>query len=268
MLRRLLNRHSQVCVPEETKFIPEVYEPFMRFVQQGRYQAAVDLINRQPIVRRWDVHPSAEEIASCEGNNAYARAIDVVMTKKANKHDKRYWGEKTPSYIRELPLLNRIFPRARFIHLHRDGRDVALSVTPLKWGPNNVYASARWWRQAIRAWEDARPLLGNRALETSYETFVHAPARELRAICEFLDLPHEAQMLQGMEIRKDRCKRWRNKFHMSVRERELFEYAAGDTLEQLGYERSVEAPSVSAGLRWFALLDDLYKQMSNRILRR
>ena len=39
------------------------------------------------------------------------------------------WGDKTPMYMQNLHLLERLFPDALFVHLIRDGRDAATVVS-------------------------------------------------------------------------------------------------------------------------------------------
>ena len=70
-------------------------------------------------------------------------------------HGKPLAGEKTPDYARNLPLLHSLFPWAKFVHLIRDGRNVALST--LEWanegkGPGRIglwqeepVAVCSWW---------------------------------------------------------------------------------------------------------------------------
>ena len=55
------------------------------------------------------------------------QAIAAVFEAYAAERGKRRWGDKTPLYMQHLPLLERLFPSARFVHLIRDGRDAALS---------------------------------------------------------------------------------------------------------------------------------------------
>ncbi len=87
-------------------------------------------------------------------------------------------GEKTPDYVLHLSLLNRLLPNSRFVHIIRDGRDVALSVldwgTPSKgpgkldlWEYEPVGICALWWHRFVaigrrRGCRSSRePLLGS-----------------------------------------------------------------------------------------------------------
>ena len=41
--------------------------------------------------------------------------------------------------------LSELFPESRFVHLVRDGRDVALSIREMSWGPSRTPALAEFW---------------------------------------------------------------------------------------------------------------------------
>ena len=47
----------------------------------------------------------------------------------ADAQGKPRWGDKTPAYMLAVQRIGRTLPESRFIHLIRDGRDVALSQT-------------------------------------------------------------------------------------------------------------------------------------------
>ena len=51
-----------------------------------------------------------------------------LFEKNAAGEGKLRWGDKTPYYVLHMPMLLGRFPGAQFIHLIRDGRDVALSL--------------------------------------------------------------------------------------------------------------------------------------------
>jgi hypothetical protein len=46
----------------------------------------------------------------------------------AQRHGRGFWIERSGSSIEYLPALAAAFPEARFLHLHRDGRETALSM--------------------------------------------------------------------------------------------------------------------------------------------
>ena len=71
------------------------------------------------------------------------------------KTSARRWVEMTPPNVEHVSDLLRVYPDARFVHVYRDGRDVACSVAPLDWGPKEPLAAVRWWeRQMRRAMQD------------------------------------------------------------------------------------------------------------------
>jgi len=55
------------------------------------------------------------------------------------------WVEMTPPNAKAADALCRMFPRARIVHMVRDGRDVAASVARRTWGPNDVPSALGWW---------------------------------------------------------------------------------------------------------------------------
>jgi hypothetical protein len=55
------------------------------------------------------------------------------------------WVEMTPPNAKAADALCRMFPRARIVHMVRDGRDVAASVARRPWGPNDVASALVWW---------------------------------------------------------------------------------------------------------------------------
>ena len=84
-------------------------------------------------------------------------------------------GEKTPDNIRHLALLRTIFPRARFIHLVRDGRDCAISG----WF-HNQRSSPEWIRGKFPT------------LASYVDLFAREWARDLGEAGEFADRNPEA----------------------------------------------------------------------------
>jgi hypothetical protein len=119
---------------------------------------------------------------------------------------------KTPDDIRFLEFLAALFPDACYVHICRDGRDVALSYVAKKgrWFPRHdgrggvdFFTMLRRWH----AWESkARRILaggGVSSLCLRYEDLVTRPEAEVRRLCDFLGLPFEPAMLRFAEADLD-----------------------------------------------------------------
>ena len=79
--------------------------------------------------------------------------------------------------------------------LVRDGRDVALSIMGVPFGPNNAWAAARSWAAAVRQGRAAAARYPGRVLEIRYEDLVSKPEETVGAVCGFLDLEYSPDML-------------------------------------------------------------------------
>jgi Sulfotransferase family len=181
-------------------------------------------------------------------------------------------GNKTPAYIRRMLDLHALWPEAKFVHIIRDGRDVCLSILNWKkadhivgryasWEEDPVSTTALWWERKVRkAREDGAALGPALYHETLYEDLVEDPERECNRLCEFLGVPYDDAMIRFHEGRErvepgrgaksawlrvtSGLRDWRTE--MCTGDVERFEAAAGDLLEELGYERAVPNPSSEA----------------------
>jgi hypothetical protein len=104
---------------------------------------------------------------------------------------KRYFGDSTPVNIMQADLINQLLPRSKFIHVIRDGRDVASSVVRENWGPNEHFAALDWWKKRIATGQVALSKIKNEnKLEIRIEDLViHHREATLEKIKVFLDLP-------------------------------------------------------------------------------
>jgi hypothetical protein len=184
-------------------------------------------------------------------------------------------GNKTPAYVRSIPTFHALWPDAKFVHIIRDGRDVCMSILNWKkaertagryasWEEDPVSTTALWWERKVRkAREDGAALGPGLYHEMLYEDLVDDPERECKRLCEFLGVAYDDAMIRFAEgktktdlpnARKTPKKAWlpitsglRNwRTEMPVKDVERFEAAAGDLLEELGYERAVPNPSSEA----------------------
>ena len=65
------------------------------------------------------------------------------------KKDAIYFGDSTPVNMMHADQIHKLFPEARFINVLRDGRDVAISISKERWGPNDPYEALSWWANRV-----------------------------------------------------------------------------------------------------------------------
>lgn len=101
------------------------------------------------------------------------------------------WIDTTPRNLEDSPRILRLFPEARFVHMLREGRDTALSLTQQVWGPNEPIEALRWWADRLeRAWLSSRDLPETAVLRVHLEDLVvHARDQTLARTLDFLSLP-------------------------------------------------------------------------------
>jgi hypothetical protein len=126
-----------------------------------------------------------------------AGLISRVYRQTSGMGDKARWGDKTPIYALDIPQLTVVFPKAKFIHLIRDARDVAISIRNAGWLDGNLRRICRMWSNFTSdAARYGRPLGQDKYLEVFYEDLVDDTSGELRRICEFLGEEFESNMLE------------------------------------------------------------------------
>jgi hypothetical protein len=268
LLRMMLDAHPDLTIPPETHFVPDL-------IKAARQEDATpeSALAAMKSAREWgDFGFSDEEMLG------RLRALDkiepgpVVRTfydAYMEQQGKPRWGEKTPTYVQKMKLIQRAIPEARFVHVIRDGRDVALSVldrTVRDLTAGDV--AKRWQKKITKAREDSPKL--DHYMEIRYEDLILDTERVLRKVAEFCELPWDDAMLdyhersgerlqemaralpgdgraQELSVERrmathamttkppsaDRVARWRTQ--MSAEQRAEFEAVAGDLLAQLGY---------------------------------
>ena len=246
LLRDLLRSHPRISIPPESHFIPRFFAAWGDPGSAREAEALARRILSMRTICRWELDLEPTDFASCR---SFAEIVETLFGEFARVDGKPRWGDKTPAQVESLPTLDALFPEARFVHICRDGRDVAVSWSAKSFSPGNVYRSAAAWRRLVLAGRRDGAALGERYHELRYETLLEHPSETMRAVCEFLGESYteamtqrakrtvaygEKQMAQPPEIEAGAGSRWKRE--MPLAERAIVESVAGDLLGELGYE--------------------------------
>ncbi|MGA9798326.1 MAG: sulfotransferase [Terriglobales bacterium] len=272
LLRFMLDSHPCLAIPPETGFLAWPLHWLTMFAPRESLFRAV---TRLPFksgpwadfglgAREFRQHlRQVEPFDLGEGLRTFYRLY-------AEQQNKIRYGDKTPLYCKHMKSIAGFLPEAHFLHIIRDGRDVALSLRTMPFAPaKDIPALAVYWRKLIQKARRTRSQCGA-YMEVRYESLVQDPAAVLRSICSFIKLDFDVAMLRYWERSAERLREhrsrvtignrvlvtheqrmfqqrltleapevrrifdWKNK--MTLAERAQFLRVAGDLLQELGYE--------------------------------
>jgi hypothetical protein len=169
--------------------------------------------------------------------------------------------DKNPAYTFQIELIHSLIPNAKFIHLIRDGRDTAVSMTAankkIGYGPDNIIKASETWVSYVRAAQVAKKFQGQ-YLEVRYEDLLDHGEETLRSVFDFCALPitsnkigeiiveHDFNLMKSKRqhaddrakthpafYRKGKAGNWQEE--LTSVQKYLVDRTAGDLLIELGY---------------------------------
>lgn len=272
LLRLMLDAHPDLAIPPETSFVVAA-AALEGSAGDLRARFLETITAYPPNAPNWQDFGLARE-ALAEAVQALepftvADGLRAFYRLYAQRFGKPRWGEKTPDYSLHIGTIAALLPEARFVHLIRDGRDVAASWRQQWFSPGHeAEVLARAWAERVQAARSAGAGCAHYT-EVFYEDLVARPETVMRRLCEFLDLRWSSQLLSHQERAPRRLEEhrarvaldgsvivshaqrlrqqrrtmerpgtgrigsWREE--MSKEEVQRFERVAGSLLSQLGY---------------------------------
>jgi Sulfotransferase family len=202
MLRLMLDAHPDLALPPETYFITRAQKQWRAAKRKPGANQVDTFIDSVVGHKRWpDFHLDADDFAARVRERDPKRLGDgvrIFYEMYAEKIGKPRWGDKTPFYVRKMDVIHGVLPEARFVHLIRDGRAVALSIKDLWFGPDTIEDCAEFW---VARLDEARGQAQElpHYLEVIYEDLVRDPEPNLRRIAEFIEVPFDERMVRYYE---------------------------------------------------------------------
>lgn len=190
LLRIILDSHPTLAIPSETVFIPAALrqyaghnltrERFYTLLAECPWWGDFHLDNAEFRARLNRVEPFS-----------VSDGIRCFYQTYAERFGKARWGDKTPAYNLCMSTIDRFLPEAHFIHLIRDGRDVALSNNAR--GAALIVEHAANWRDSILETR-RQSRICKHYIEVRYEDLVGDTTNEIKRICRFLGLKFDPLM--------------------------------------------------------------------------
>ncbi|MEV5571092.1 sulfotransferase [Spirillospora sp. NPDC052269] len=261
LLQLMLHSHPRVAIPAETRFVLPAYTErcdFGDLEDRENRRRLAEWITTRRVTRFGDLGLDAAAVTEeiVDGPATLGSALGIVFRAYARRFDRVRWGDKRPSYSRNIPALLRMFPDAQFVHLIRDGRDCVASLCEMPWYKLDVHHAIAAWREAIDTGRRTAAHLGpDRYFELRYEDLVADPAAELAELCGFLGEEYDPAMTEPRHIAELTVppqKEWHSRTRSAVSsgrvgswrtrlepwEIGLADAAFGDRLTDHGYEPS------------------------------
>ena len=200
--------------------------------------------------------------------------VRIVMGEIARSQNVARWVLYDPDNLLYIPRIRADIPDALFVHIIRDGRDVALSLSkmggfkPLPWNrtAKGLLTTALYWEWMVRRGRQHGLRIADDYIEVRYEELVSDPRVTVRKLGEFLDHDLDYDSIQKASLGRLRepnssfsreneqhspLNRWSAK--LSRREIISVEATVGEFLEELGYSLSSPGEAPKSGLQETAM---------------
>lgn len=212
LFRLMLNSHPTITVPPESGFLQWWHSKYHDWNKtdcensERLKEYITDLFSSKKI-ESWNLNKeTVTEKIRTEKPGSYAQLCHTIYT-LYSKTNNSLIGDKNNYYIHHTTLLTALFPDAKFIHLVRDGRDVACSYKALNTlGSTSEYApkvtseiseiAEEWSANTARLDQFINDKHG---LTIRYEDLITNPEETLKTVCSYLEVAYSADMLRYHE---------------------------------------------------------------------
>jgi hypothetical protein len=212
---------------------------------------------------------TAKVVENCRNGGDFLR---IVMDEIARRQQVARWALYDPDTVLRVAPIKRDIPEALFIHIIRDGRDIALSLrkmggfNPFPWSrrPRSLEETALYWEWMVQKGRVAGRAIPNDYKEVRYEDLVADPRRTLKGLSEFLDHDLDYDRIQSTGLGRisetnssfreeasdagfNPVQRWKQR--LSQDQVASLEWQVGKTLEAVGYARTTSEHEWKPGMR-------------------
>lgn len=188
----------------------------MGFLRSGTTLLEHALAGNPRVVTLEERDPAADALLAFSPQSRKLRALADATEQTLDEYRERYWQtvrkhgvdprdkifiDKGPIASVKLPVLNRLFPKAKILFAIRDPRDVVLScfrrrfrINPTTYEFLTLEGTARFYDAVMALSEIYRHKLPLDIYDIRYESLVDDFEGQTRALCAFMGLPWDDAM--------------------------------------------------------------------------
>lgn len=259
LLRVMLHQLPEICAPHPPHILQTMY-PFLPLYgdlnRPENFRKLIDdvcsLVEFNPV--NWGIKFDRETVEKKSAAHNLPQIAKAIYELKAEADQAEFWCCKSMANIHFIDQIEEAGIHPFYIHLYRDGRDVALSFMKAIVGDKHIYQLAKQWKLEQDLSDALCKKIGpGRSIQIRYEEFVLDPAGTVMEICRRTGIPYSAAALEYNQsaesaetagagamwgnLVKPVMKENTRKFmrELSADDIRIFETVAADTLIRLGY---------------------------------
>ena len=206
LITKLLDAHPDFCGPTPLHLMRIFSNNLFRYgnlAVDACWRELLDdlvaIIDTQ--LGKWCTQWTVEKLLAGVKERRLAALIDHIYAAERDACGKKHLFIKENRIHTFLPFIFANYPRAKFLYLVRDPRDMALSWKLSKNHPGGVVKAAEIWQEDQRRSIELMGYLGpdQRIMALRYEDLLQFPEASARRICRFLNIDHRDEMFRFHE---------------------------------------------------------------------
>jgi len=219
LLRLMLTSHSKILIPPECGFAVWFYNKYKNWQsliknENDHISKFVDDLFTAKKIEHWNLNKNdLLDHLSTKLPNSYKELIAkiYIFYGATIKENFIYWGDKNNFYLDHIDEIVEIFSKAMFIHIVRDGRNIACSYRKIMAEqifsdyapklPTGIMEIADQWDKNINTINKSfKKINFKNVFEFKYENLIAYPEHILTKICNSLALTFESSMLNFHQL--------------------------------------------------------------------
>lgn len=286
LIRVMLGNHSKIAAPLPANCFKLCHQNLIYYDYQNTiaYQKIVEdivsIVNHP--FSQWNLETAPKKIYEKYKPNSLVKSFSAVYGEHAVSEGKEAFFSKDIANIKYAPIILKEEPKAKFIYLYRDPRDVVSSRIKGGIFSNSVYQNARFWKDEQETCISLALQFPDNIHLVKYEDLISGTKETMDGVLGFLDLEIEESCYNtgqtGNHKRHDQSELWKNlsksiikdntkkyKSFLSEKETNIVESIAGDFMRYFGYTDFDTKADFKYKTKSFFFLKENLKKVSHRI---